>query len=365
MNFDGSEGLPTRLLDVGTKKEAEACCSTGNHEEGSLRLIDTKDAKFGHIPLPTETPWKLDGFLNPNWIYYAVLSHRWGKSTEVSSTTKQNIRSRFNSIAYSELCGTFQDAIVVARQLRIRYLWIDSLCIIQDDKDDWRRESAVMGDVYYKSFVTFFAHSYAQEPSNDSDMSQTPKNGSKHTGSNDDVNTKDQSAEDGGRISLYARRSRIFEEDIQNSGLTSRAWIVQERLLSPRIIHFFNSQIYYESHNNGPVRAEDKTMPPTFDKFRECIFNNETRYAATPDVWFKVVERFCSCHLTQSSDKLLAIGGIAQKFHNGSQVPYWAGLFADRAAKGLLWTRRGPKLIRVQGRAPSWSWASADGPIRY
>lgn len=106
-------------------------------------------------------------------------------------------------------------------------------------------------------------------------------------------------------------------------------------------------------------------MPPTFDKFRECIFNNETRYAATPDVWFKVVERFCSCHLTQSSDKLLAIGGIAQKFHNGSQVPYWAGLFADRAAKGLLWTRRGPKLIRVQGRAPSWSWASVDGPIRY
>ncbi|KAL5326612.1 hypothetical protein ACEPPN_004299 [Leptodophora sp. 'Broadleaf-Isolate-01'] len=140
MNFDGSEGLPTRLLDVGTKKEAEACCSTGNHEEGSLRLIDTKDAKFGDIPFPTETPWKLDGFLNPNWIYYAVLSHRWGKSTEVSSTTKQNIRSRFNSIAYSELCGTFQEAIVVARQLRIRYLWIDSLCIIQDDKDDWRRE---------------------------------------------------------------------------------------------------------------------------------------------------------------------------------------------------------------------------------
>lgn len=68
-----------------------------------------------------------------------------------------------------------------------------------------------MGDVYYKSFVTFFAHSYAQEPSNDSDMSQTPKNGSKHTGSNDDVNTKDQSAEDGGSgfLETHSAWSRI------------------------------------------------------------------------------------------------------------------------------------------------------------
>ncbi|KAG4441080.1 hypothetical protein IFR05_003434 [Cadophora sp. M221] len=392
IDFEGSEGLPTRLIDVGTEEEAEACCSTGNHDEGTLRLIYTKDAKLGHIPLPANGLWELDGFLNPNWIYYAALSHRWGKSTEVSSTTKQNIQSRFNGIAYSDLCGTFQDAIIVARQLRIRYLWIDSLCIIQDDKDDWRRESAVMGDVYYKSFVTFFAHSYADEPSNSSYPIPSPKNGL-NIDSNDEIRTKDQLEEDGGsgflesalcmeqdrsvflgsttptpgeeEISLYARISRIFEDDIQNSSLTRRAWIVQERLLSPRIIHFFPSQLYYESYWNSHVRAEDTTMPPTFDKFRECISNTQTWYGATPDMWFKVVERFCSCHLTQGSDKLLAIGGIAQKFHNESQAPYWAGLFADRAAKGLLWIRRGPKLVRVQGRAPSWSWASVDGPIRY
>lgn len=60
---------------------------------------------------------------------------------------------------FSDLCRTFQDAIVVARELRIRYLWIDSLCIVEDDKDDWKKESAIMGDVYYKGFVTLFAHS--------------------------------------------------------------------------------------------------------------------------------------------------------------------------------------------------------------
>ncbi|KAH7360862.1 heterokaryon incompatibility protein-domain-containing protein [Rhexocercosporidium sp. MPI-PUGE-AT-0058] len=390
MKFDRDQALPTRLLDVGTQEEAELSCSTGNHEKGSLHLIYTRDAQFGQIPILTDRPWKLHKFLNPNWIYYAVLSHRWGKSTEISSTTKANIRSRFNGISYSELCGTFKDAIVVARQLRIRYLWIDSLCIIQDDKDDWKKESAIMGDVYYKAFVTLFAHSYAQGPNQ---MSQSSRNGPKDPGLDDEVNTKDEPLEDGGsgfldsalsdeqdpsifigsttptpgddEQFLYAKRSRIFEEDIQNSGLTSRAWIVQERLLSPRIIHFFPSQLYYESHSNGPVRSEDKSMPPTFDKFRECIFDTQTRYGATPDVWFKVVERFSTCHLTQGSDKLLAIGGIAQKFHTESQVPYWAGLFADRAAKGLLWTRRGPKLLRVPDRAPSWSWASVDGPIRY
>lgn len=390
MDFIEAENLPARLLDVGTTEEAEACCSSSHHERGSLRLIHTKDAEYGQLPILNDSRWK-DGIntsLNPRWVYYAVLSHRWGKSTELSSTNEGNFKSRFEQIDYSQLCRTFQNAIIVARELRLRYLWIDSLCIVQDDKDDWEKESATMGDVFYKSFVTFFAHSYTQSSSDakpdrikEAECDESPLNINLDT---DEGNAKAPFDEDGGsgfleaafcaegdslvflgstnpnpgqnQDFIYAKRQRMFEVEIQNSGLAGRGWIVQERLLSPRIVHFFHSQLFYESKINGIVRAEDRT--PAFrdpDELREYIFSSQTRVGSTPDEWFKVVERFCSCQLTKGIDKLLAIRGIAQKFHNESQVNYFAGLFADRVVKGFLWIRRGPNLTRVHGRAPSWS----------
>ncbi|PQE13923.1 hypothetical protein CJF30_00006722 [Rutstroemia sp. NJR-2017a BBW] len=357
VEFIEGEHLPARLLDVGTAEEAEACCSSGNHEKGSLRLIHTKDAKYGQLPVPNDARWKHHSSLNPRWIYYAALSHRWGKSTELSSTKKENLQSRFKEIDYFQLCRTFQDAIVVARELRLRYLWIDSLCIVQDDKDDWKAESAIMGDVYYKSFVTLFAHSYDQS-SSDANPDQVKEIECDENPLNENIDSYTEGAnvkavvdEDGGTGFLeaalcaegdspvflgstnsklrqkeefiYAKRQHMFEVDIQNSGLTSRGWIVQERLLSPRLVHFFHSQLFYESKLNGIVRAEDRT--PAYsdpDELREYIFSSQTRFGSTPDEWFKVVERFCSCQLTQGSDKLLAIGGIAQKFHTESQIEW-------------------------------------------
>jgi hypothetical protein len=398
VRFVEDQDLPVRLLDVGISEEAEACCASGNHEKGPLRLVHTKDAEYGQLPISDDARWQHHNFLNPRWVYYAALSHRWGKSTELSSTTKENIKSRFQRIEYSQLCRTFQDAIIVARELRIRYLWIDSLCIIQDDKDDWKRESAVMGDVYYKSFVTLFAHSYAQQNSDvmcyrivetecneptlsiKSGIEKGKARASFHDDGGSGFLDSAFRAEGDSPVLLgstttklgqtqnylYAKRQRMFEVDIQNSGLTSRGWVVQERLLSPRIVHFFHSQLFYESKLNGGVRAEDRTPVYTDpDQLREYIFSFQTRFGSTPDEWFKVVERFCACQLTKGSDKLLAIGGIAEKFHKESQVNYFAGLFADRVAKGLLWIRRGPNLTRVHDRAPSWSWASVDGPIHY
>lgn len=75
MEFIQGERLPSRLLDVGTMKSIEACCSSNYHEHGSLRLIHTKDAEYGQLPVPGNSRRKHYSSLNPKWVYYAVLSH--------------------------------------------------------------------------------------------------------------------------------------------------------------------------------------------------------------------------------------------------------------------------------------------------
>jgi len=243
------------------------------------------------------------------------------------------------------------------------YLWIDSLCIIQDDRSDWEHQSVMMNDIYLNSLITIAAHSYDRDGGSGFLEAALAASGDDYTLLGHYSATGWSEAN---KALLYARRDHMFEVDIFNSPLSSRGWILQERILSPRIIHFFHSQLYYESQLFQIVRAEDRT--PAFhdpDKLRELIFRPENQKGATPMDWFRVVERYSACKLTQGSDKLLAIAGIAKNFYNQSGEKYLAGLFSDRAAKGLLWLPRGPNLVRVADRAPSWSWASVDGPIKY
>ena len=87
---------------------------------------------------------------------YITLSHCWGQTRQVT-TTSANIRRHSFELPMSELSKTFQDAIELTRKLGIRYLWIDSICILQDDKADWLRESQMMGQYYGESYCTIAA----------------------------------------------------------------------------------------------------------------------------------------------------------------------------------------------------------------
>lgn len=87
---------------------------------------------------------------------YICLSHCWGDFQPIRTTTT-NIEDHKKSIPWQFLPQTFQDAIDLTRFLSIRYLWIDSLCIIQDDRDDWAKESAAMASVYGNSYLTISA----------------------------------------------------------------------------------------------------------------------------------------------------------------------------------------------------------------
>ncbi|KAL2135765.1 hypothetical protein VTI74DRAFT_7135 [Chaetomium olivicolor] len=348
--FHHGKQFPPRLLDLGVANEEIDGSRLEFDPDRPVHLIDTREAQKIRIP---------SGMV---WVPYAVLSHRWGPSTAACRTTKANALDRYQQgIKVSSLCKTFQDAIVVALEMGMPYLWIDSLCIIQDDDEDWRHQSSYMDDIYMNSLLTIAAHSYSGNDGGSGFLSSAfASEGAEpvHLGTLLSANRKP--------TSLYARHDRMFEVDIFTSPLSRRGWVLQERLLSPRIIHFFPSQLYYETRSFNIVRAEDRTPAVRDpDQLRELIFRRESQHGATPTDWFLIVERYSACELTKDSDKLVAISGIAKHFQQRSGVRYLAGLWLDRAAKGLLWLARGPSLKKCVGRAPSWSWAAVDGPVRY
>ncbi|KAF2122646.1 heterokaryon incompatibility protein-domain-containing protein, partial [Lophiotrema nucula] len=123
---DELHSLPLRVIDVGPRESTN-----------DPRLVDTTGFSKGH------------------WV---ALSHCWGDlEFHPLKTTRANVNEHMRSIPFSTLPKTFVDAIVVTRALSLRYLWIDSLCIIQDDEEDWRTQSREMGVIYEHAVLTVAA----------------------------------------------------------------------------------------------------------------------------------------------------------------------------------------------------------------
>ncbi|PQE20746.1 heterokaryon incompatibility protein [Rutstroemia sp. NJR-2017a BBW] len=90
---------------------------------------------------------------------YACLSYCWGTDLDNNvKTLKANLKQHLDGILISVLPKTIQDAVLVCQRLGIRYLWVDALCIIQDDEEDWENESIQMCDIYSGSHITIAAH---------------------------------------------------------------------------------------------------------------------------------------------------------------------------------------------------------------
>ena len=200
--------LPTRVLDVGNAENPNR-----------LRLYEPKREQGRYI----------------------ALSHRWGESRPFS-TEKETIEIRRNGIEFDQLPKTFQDAVAVTRKLGVQYLWIDSLCIIQDDDEDWRRESGKMETVFASAYCTIAATS----ATNSVDGFLIPRSVKRFVRLQDNKDSQ-----------LYAYVSEVsedFDHDVEQGELNKRAWVLQERALSPRTIHFTAGQTYWEC--GSVVRCE-------------------------------------------------------------------------------------------------------------
>lgn len=196
------QGLPTRVVDVGD--------DTNRH----VRLVKSED------------------MMSPT---YLALSHRWGDSPQLhlGRTLRNNHTLRYRSIDDSELPLNFKDAITVARGLGVRYIWIDSLCIIQDDDDDWNVESVKMEQVYSNARCVLAASSAGS--SMDGFLKRS------------DPNRPYMVLESQfGGISYLCRNIDNFERDVDEAILNTRGWTLQERALARRTIHFTDNQVYFE-----------------------------------------------------------------------------------------------------------------------
>ena len=282
---------------------------------------------------------------------YAALSYCWGGS-QPFVLTSASLDSRKSEILWEDLSTLHRDAIEVAQRFEIHYIWIDALCILQDSKDDWEVESARMGDYYGNAYVTISAD-MCRNPTI-SFLSPRPEHWMARTFTLPDGN------------SIKARRTRISRfEDI--GPLASRAWAWQEKVLSPRLVHFTERDVFWQCRKE--MLQEDAGRIPAMSPYGRHSFGEFPPTENTEEWWNEAIQDYSSRKLTFGKDKLPAISAIAAKLSKINEQEYLAGLWKKNLLWDLLWVSlwgsgsdNSSPLKRIEG-APSWSWASIDGPV--
>ncbi|KAH6867308.1 heterokaryon incompatibility protein-domain-containing protein [Thelonectria olida] len=329
------EPLPTRLIDVGEPDKPL-----------SPRI---------YIPDPA----------GPN-LTYLTLSHCWGTG-QFLKLTLANMEDLKRGIPHDRLPGTFRDALVVTRALGHRFLWIDSLCICQDSNEDWKREAARMKSVYANSTCNLSALD-----------GYDPRGFLSHR--NPLIRHPTRLPVPGG-VSIVAEQPhleahfRLAHFDFEDSKLLTRAWVFQERLLSPRNIFFSKSGLSWECHEYVASEPWSTGMPRSMsdrvkEKFAAVLqpggqCDDETRRPFL-HAWHLLVESYTGMQLTYSSDRIVAFSGVAGFVQQMSGLTYMAGLWREHLFYDLMWFTD-PSDMNIRGevipKPPSWSWMSVEGPV--
>ncbi|KAI0443967.1 heterokaryon incompatibility protein-domain-containing protein [Xylaria telfairii] len=296
---------------------------------------------------------------------YIALSHSWG-GNQPAKTVKSNLVARCAGFPLSELPPTFRDAIAVATELGIRYIWIDSLCIVQDDPEDWKREAAMMGDVYLNSYLTIAATRASNSEAGflgPRSLTRTVKLPWTLLGPHSPTTE-----------SIYACQRRSFANDVDDGPLNRRAWVLQERVLSPRTLHFTEHQVYWECwqyHQGEDLEYQylgvmKKQAYPVELSPGSLLCDSPTHSSRLLQGWWHMSSDYTSRGLTYQVDKLIAIDGLVQKLASRLQISYIKGIWKEFLHPSVLWSARTEDLeyLPLVG-APSWSWASRKGPVNY
>jgi hypothetical protein len=369
--------IPTRLIDVQPIEESQ-----------DVKLVSLNDQS--------------------NDVEYVALSHCWGDPDKRPLiTTTENLSRHMHCIPFKGLPLTFQNAVELTRDLGHRYLWVDSLCIIQDDSEDWMQESSKMAAVYGCATITLSALSSAD--------------------STRGLDVPSPTVFTPGRIHfdrvLEPYRIRIFQDEpldwdkeynddpslygddldqrdqSNNNPLRQRAWVLQERELSARNLHFSQNLLLWECRTTKATNELPWNRPPLRDLLQPLPIMQRGMPSNRPVInlsgesmasdgpvrvrekWFELMEDYMSRSLSHGADKLPALSGLAQNFQQ--KLPssqYLAGLWSEQLPYSLLWRTTMPNselwtTVANKSRqtptpspgyrAPSWSFLSLDGPISY
>jgi len=375
--------LPTRLVDVGAGLLKD-----------EVRVIVTKEVNLATAPAEYR---------------YLALSYCWGKKAddyvgENTSNgkvygggpclrnshviTSQNLSSYMTGIAMTDLPATIRDAFVVVRQLGMRYIWIDALCILQDSVEDWERESAQMGHIYANAHCTIAASSASHSNGGilhprtlgrcfavsigASDTAKIAREVAKlahfQLPSRETHANSRTSGSNGESLAFYAMNSD-WDKPLWRNPLSSRGWALQEQHLSTRILYYTEEEVYWqcccfsasEQLPNGLLA--DPQMTKSYRIFDDL--RTESRPELVSSRWFSLVNDVTGREFTESLDLLPALSGIAGEIEQLTGDTYFAGLWKGNIFMCLLW--RGPFQGKrsVKYRAPTWSWASVEGRITF
>lgn len=322
-NQISKENWPARLLDVGN---------------GNTLFIKP------FCPAATELP------------KYMTLSHCWGGVVSKRLLKENQAAFIGTGIPLEELPKTFRDAVGVTRKLGVKFLWIDSLCIIQDSSDDWDLESSKMCHIYENSYLNLAAG--ASPDSNGglfnarSPTSILPCQAQVGEGTNTKV-----------AISDY----KCNKEELV---LFTRGWVLQERILARRTLVFGKFELYWECLTLEASEAFPWSEPvqglPSDNgeliSLRRILLNGGIAEQQLLMAWSTAIEEYSGKKLTHFSDKMVAISGLASKLGSFfGEMSYHAGHWSYHFPASLLW--HSDPSIRPRSYIPSWSWASIEGPV--
>lgn len=384
--------LPKRVLDLLTGEDSK---SLRLHE--SEYIQDERRYEYGE---------------------YVALSHVWGLAKGLPKTTSQTLKSHNKSILWSTLPKTFQEAVVLTRALGFRWLWIDSLCLIQDEVQEKLEESLRMDEIFGNAFLTIAATSAADsssQPLFPSKIQPFRIQATDNRGSLFRIHVREQPShysfkapfDEGAHMNDWELPFNTSEEANVHTPLLQRAWAYIERLLSPRVLHFTKSEMILECREGyqcecgridnklydsrttdcikqelGRLLAETSNRPTTIGHINphNKLDSVTSQLASTNlangqqelsrireealQLWSYIVTEYTARNITYDNDRLIAIAGIAKALSPTLQSGYIAGQWTF-STLALLWYPNDSTQCRrtkaSTGQVPSWSWASIEG----
>lgn len=338
---DGNLSYPGRLVDVDHASETL-----------DIALVDSYGSRLGD---------------------YVALSYCWGPVPQPQKTMKANRDGRKKGFASSVLPRSLIDAIFVTRALGIRYIWIDSLCIMQDDPVDKKTEIRKMKSVYEGATLTIIAAS--AELSTDGFLHK------RSNPSSDPIGDLPFWTPDGEVGRCYIDRTDY--DHSRKDPVHTRAWTMEEWILSKRRLIFSQQEILWKCRSfrdhDGGVHQRYAGLPAELELFKNTLKRNPVLSGDdavnTEDLleaewqrdWPEVLSQYTRRTVTDGRDRFIAIDGLVQKLCQSLNLHYVAGLFEEDALLGLCWRCPAQKVREIEASAvepcPQWSWGKLNYEI--
>lgn len=308
--------------------------------------------------------WRLDcksAVNNADAVPYLTLSHCWGVS-QPTRLTKGNLPIFQESSPTAELPKTYQHALATTQSLGFSYIWIDSLCIIQDDEEDWRAESMLMGTIYSHAACNISANWATGD--------------TQGYFSNSDPATKAPTffmpnhLKGSSTVQYQIGQASSYKVEIQQAPLNKRGWVIQERYLARRQLSFAKRQTYWECRQLVASEEFPLGLPQSLEVSKPHLEFEKGTDMRT--IWVELVEFYSACDLSQKTDKLVALNGLVERLENITHDECISGLWRKDLCKQLCWEIYDddereelyqPMIPRHV--APTWSWANVDGRVVY